>query len=475
MRACCAAGEAGQLASCPQAARSPTRPPSHHPPLPSAAPPQGLDYLFEHKLLLRDDVQSIATFLRTGAVQGGRKCSVPLDRKAVGDYVSLLGKTPDSVEYHARLLRAYVSGFAFGGQAFTASLRAYLAAFQLPGEAQPIARVMEAFSQRYAKDNPGKLPSPNPAKYSSADLTYILAFAAVMLTTDLYKPGNRSKMTREQFARNTQGATEQGAARPGAGSSSSSSSSAPAPPYFPPSLLDEVYADIARAPLAVASNPAFATFSSPTHQGWLLKRCTGPIPRWKRRLFLLTDGVLYYFSSEADVAAGRPRCILPLERTLLQLVGSLGLRIVPRPPQSRAAASAAAAAAATAIATAGTPDKHQSGVSRLLTPPPPLPHLRPVPSSELSGSGSAGEDAPHPAAVLKCAKRNADGSVKQARQNDFEMRASSAAEREVWVGAITEHMRARAAAGVGGGGSPTAAAAARSHGATEAAACRAAC
>ena len=64
---------------------------------------------------------------------------------------------------------------------FLAALRKFQTYFRMPGEAQKIERLMEVFSQRYCQCNPELA-----AKLHSADTTFILAFAIILLNTDLH-------------------------------------------------------------------------------------------------------------------------------------------------------------------------------------------------------------------------------------------------------------------------------------------------
>lgn len=48
----------------------------------------------------------------------------------------------DTVEFHAEVLEAFVDSFDFRGQGLLASLRMFLEAFRLPGEAQQIDRIL---------------------------------------------------------------------------------------------------------------------------------------------------------------------------------------------------------------------------------------------------------------------------------------------------------------------------------------------
>ena len=53
----------------------------------------------------------------------------------------------------------------------------------MPGEAQKIERLMEVFSSRYVQCNPEAV-----AKLHSTDTFFILAFAIILLNTDLHTP-----------------------------------------------------------------------------------------------------------------------------------------------------------------------------------------------------------------------------------------------------------------------------------------------
>ena len=84
---------------------------------------------------------------------------------------------------------------------FDVGIRHFLtrSGFYLPGESQRIDRLVEAFSHSYWSDN--------PQLFSSSDAVYSLAFATIMLNTDLHNPNipaNR-KMKLEDFIRNNRG------------------------------------------------------------------------------------------------------------------------------------------------------------------------------------------------------------------------------------------------------------------------------
>ena len=55
----------------------------------------------------------------------------------------------------------------------------------MPGEAQKIERLMEVFSQRYCQCNPDLVAKLHS---STTDTAFILAFAIILLNTDLHTP-----------------------------------------------------------------------------------------------------------------------------------------------------------------------------------------------------------------------------------------------------------------------------------------------
>lgn len=76
--------------------------------------------------------------------------------------------------------------------AFDKALRLFLGHFRLPGEAQCIDRLMEAFAGKFFKSLGSDCP------FKTADSAFILAFSTIMLNTDLHNqqiPANK-KMTK---------------------------------------------------------------------------------------------------------------------------------------------------------------------------------------------------------------------------------------------------------------------------------------
>ncbi|TMW66195.1 hypothetical protein Poli38472_003960 [Pythium oligandrum] len=123
-----------------------------------------------------------------------------LDPKMVG---RVLGE-PD--EFALTVLQEYANGFVFKDYGFDVSLRVYLGRFVVPGEAQKIDRVLQAFAKAYFAANPRDKFCP------SEEAVYTLAFSVVLLNTDAHNPhlAQRFKMRKDDFIRNHQGVVLEG-------------------------------------------------------------------------------------------------------------------------------------------------------------------------------------------------------------------------------------------------------------------------
>lgn len=128
----------------------------------------------------------------------------PLNKTQVGLYIS---KGPDEkYPFHAQVRTAFCSLFEFKSLSFSASLRTFLHKFRLPGEAQCIDRLMEAFATEMYNQQQDGGPDESPL-FNSSDSVFRMAFSTIMLNTDLHNPGmkDEKRMTLEGFIRNNRG------------------------------------------------------------------------------------------------------------------------------------------------------------------------------------------------------------------------------------------------------------------------------
>lgn len=153
------------------------------------------------------------------------------DEAEIGDY---LGEGDEDFKVQVRL--TYVRAISFEGMTLVESLRHFLTngGFRLPGEAQKIERMVEAFAQCFYEDA--------PTSFSSADTAMIIAYSIIMLNTDLHNPQvKKNKMSKEQFVKNNRG-IDNGK-------------------DLPRRYLEEIYEDIARHPMHLKGSRVVPTTS----------------------------------------------------------------------------------------------------------------------------------------------------------------------------------------------------------------------
>lgn len=122
-----------------------------------------------------------------------------VDKQRLGIYLS---RGPDEkFPFQAKIRKSFTAMYNFTGLSFQAALRSFLSKFRLPGEAQCIDRLMEAFSKEYFDQQKAI------TDFKNSDAVYVLAFSTIMLNTDLHNPTIKTeqRMTKEQFIRNNRG------------------------------------------------------------------------------------------------------------------------------------------------------------------------------------------------------------------------------------------------------------------------------
>lgn len=170
-------------------------------------PSQAINFLLENKILSNPVTpQDVASLLRNGIVLG-------LEKAKVGEYLGNAGKSPVAGKsppdwerdwFHRDVLNEYCTSFHFKDHSLLDCLRMFLSSFRLPGEAQQIDRILQAFAETCASQcqEAKELFSPDPKK--AADAAYLLSFSIIMLNTDLHNDNIRvdRKMKIEDFVKN---------------------------------------------------------------------------------------------------------------------------------------------------------------------------------------------------------------------------------------------------------------------------------
>ncbi|XP_023320558.1 IQ motif and SEC7 domain-containing protein 1 [Eurytemora carolleeae] len=150
-------------------------------------PEKGINYLI-NKGFLDNSPAAVARFLVT------RK---GLSKQMIGEYLGNI-----SHPFNQAVLTCFAAEVDLSGTQVDSALRKFQTYFRMPGEAQKIERLMEVFSQRYCTCNPNIA-----SKLHSPDTIFILAFAIILLNTDLHTPSLKpeKRMKAEDFIKNLRG------------------------------------------------------------------------------------------------------------------------------------------------------------------------------------------------------------------------------------------------------------------------------
>ncbi|XP_063542845.1 IQ motif and SEC7 domain-containing protein 1 isoform X3 [Cydia strobilella] len=150
-------------------------------------PERGIAYLIARGFL-ENSPRGVARFLIT------RK---GLSKQMIGEYLGNLQN-----QFNMAVLECFVNELDLSGMAVDVALRRYQAHFRLPGEAQKIERLVEAFARRYCVCNTDFVQ-----RLRTQDTIFVLAFAIIMLNTDLHTPNLKpeARMALDDFVRNLRG------------------------------------------------------------------------------------------------------------------------------------------------------------------------------------------------------------------------------------------------------------------------------
>ncbi|KAM4572069.1 IQ motif and SEC7 domain-containing protein 1 isoform 4-T4 [Fundulus diaphanus] len=150
-------------------------------------PEKGIQYLIERGFV-SDTPVGIARFLleRKG-----------LSRQMIGEFLGNRQK-----QFNKDVLDCVVDEMDFSGMDIDDALRKFQAQIKVQGEAQKVERLIEAFSQRYCVCNPTLV-----RQFQNPDTIFILAFAIILLNTDMYSPNIKAerKMKLDDFIKNLRG------------------------------------------------------------------------------------------------------------------------------------------------------------------------------------------------------------------------------------------------------------------------------
>ncbi|KAI0320783.1 hypothetical protein OF83DRAFT_498953 [Amylostereum chailletii] len=93
-------------------------------------------------------------------------------------------------------LRYYMDRFDFGGLRLDLAFRRFCAKLFLKAETQQVDRILEEFSRRYWECNPGNL-------FGNPGVVHAVSYSLLLLNTDLHVADIATRMSKNQFVRNT--------------------------------------------------------------------------------------------------------------------------------------------------------------------------------------------------------------------------------------------------------------------------------
>ena len=131
-------------------------------------PDKGIVYLIQRGFL-ENSPGAVARFLIT------RK---GLSKQMIGEYLGSINNP-----FNMAVLTCFAQEMDFSGMHLDTALRKFQTYFRMPGEAQKIERLVEVFSGRYCQCNREMV-----VLLHSSDTVFILAFAIILLNTDLHTP-----------------------------------------------------------------------------------------------------------------------------------------------------------------------------------------------------------------------------------------------------------------------------------------------
>lgn len=170
---------------------------------------------------------------------------------------------------------------------FVAALRVALGgSLHLPGEGEQIDRIVQTWAQCYV--------SANPSCGMDGDQAYILAFACVLLNSDLHNPMVKRRMVVDEFIENVRGAVPASA--------------------IPDEMLRSVYTEIKEKPFQFkrADTDEFFALAAPRVKGELEKKSSSWASKWTTHFFVLTNSCVYYFKDSHQISADSPQGMVQL-------------------------------------------------------------------------------------------------------------------------------------------------------------------
>ncbi|KAK8889018.1 hypothetical protein M9Y10_033760 [Tritrichomonas musculus] len=185
------------------------------------------------------------------------------------------------------MMYAYFDTFDMHNKSFIESMRMAFSdsSITVQGEGEFVDKVVSVFSEVYCQQNPNK--------FQPADAAYKLAYALILLNSDLHNPNLKIHMTCQQFVSNTRGVVNE--------------------ETISDNELADIYKQIKSQPFTVRDkNDDFLALSDPRLKGILLKKNDRWSSKWTSRFFVLANSCLFYFDDNKPENKDKPLGMIQL-------------------------------------------------------------------------------------------------------------------------------------------------------------------
>ncbi|KAH0800195.1 Sec7 domain containing protein [Histomonas meleagridis] len=197
--------------------------------------------------------------------------------EVIGDYLSR--------KENGEILHAFFNAIDLKTDFIEAMRRSLSGPLYLPGEAQQIDRVVQAFSQCYMEQNPGA--------FNNDENPYILSFALIMLNSDLHNPNVQRRMTCQQFIKNTKGSLNND--------------------DISDEELTKMYNALKENPFKFSnSSNEFMALSAPSLKGYLQVKMAKKFTKFSKKYFVLANSCMYYFKDDSQLSKDQPQGMIQL-------------------------------------------------------------------------------------------------------------------------------------------------------------------
>jgi hypothetical protein len=147
-----------------------------------------------------DSTQHIATYLRSSAKWMPPRAISHIVEYYVDESLDA-SDALDCFQNRKPLLNQYFALDVMRGVELDVAFRSLLSTFVMPTANHRMKRVLQAFAQEWALQNPLHFISGNSCQANSSQAPYLMLYSMIVLNADAHSPQVKTKMSQQQFCR----------------------------------------------------------------------------------------------------------------------------------------------------------------------------------------------------------------------------------------------------------------------------------